>query len=125
MKNFIFRTLFTTTLHSREKTDVLLPGVSSNMMNLLLEYAYLRSISINNENVYQLLVTADYLNVLGVLELCCEYLRQNLAPENCISVMRFAREHFCKGLENSTYRYVMRYFVQVIKLPLPPRSCVQ
>ncbi|XP_034181650.1 kelch-like protein 10 isoform X1 [Osmia lignaria lignaria] len=108
-----FRTLFTTTLHSREKTDVLLPGVSSNMMNLLLEYAYLRSISINNENVYQLLVTADYLNVLGVLELCCEYLKQNLAAENCISVMRFAREHFCKGLENSTYRYVMRYFVQV------------
>ncbi|XP_043590171.1 kelch-like protein 10 isoform X1 [Bombus pyrosoma] len=108
-----FRTLFTTTLHSREKTDVLLPGVSSNMMNLLLEYAYLRSINVNNENVCQLLVTADYLNILGVLDFCCEYLKQNLAPENCISIMRFAREHFCKGLENSAYRYVMRHFVQV------------
>ncbi|CAK9832872.1 Kelch-like protein 10 [Anthophora retusa] len=108
-----FRALFTTTLHSREKTDVLLPGVSSNMMNLLLEYAYLRSINVNNENVCQLLVTADYLNILGVLDLCYEYLKQNLAPENCISVMRFAREHFCKALENSAYRYVMRHFVQV------------
>ncbi|XP_076181587.1 kelch-like protein 10 isoform X1 [Ptiloglossa arizonensis] len=108
-----FRALFTTTLHSREKTDVLLPGVSSNMMNLLLEYAYLRSINVNNENVCQLLVTADYLNILGVLDLCCEFLKKNLAPENCITVMRFAREHFCKGLENSAYRYVMRYFVQV------------
>ncbi|XP_033324832.1 kelch-like protein 10 isoform X1 [Megalopta genalis] len=108
-----FRTLFTTTLHSREKTDVLLPGVSSNMMNLLLEYAYLRSINVNKENVCQLLVTADYLNILGVLDLCSEFLKQNLAPENCISVMRFAREHFCKGLENSAYRYVMRHFVQV------------
>ncbi|KAF3424065.1 hypothetical protein E2986_07162, partial [Frieseomelitta varia] len=108
-----FRTLFTTTLHSREKTDVLLPGVSSNMMNLLLEYAYLRSINVNNENVCQLLVTADYLNILGVLDFCCEYLKQNLAPGNCISIMRFAREHFCKGLENDAYRYVMRHFVQV------------
>ncbi|XP_076181588.1 kelch-like protein 10 isoform X2 [Ptiloglossa arizonensis] len=83
------------------------------MMNLLLEYAYLRSINVNNENVCQLLVTADYLNILGVLDLCCEFLKKNLAPENCITVMRFAREHFCKGLENSAYRYVMRYFVQV------------
>lgn len=97
---------------------MLLPGVSSNMMNLLLEYAYLRSINVNNENVCQLLVTADYLNILGVLDFCCEYLKQNLAPENCISIMRFAREHFCKGLENSAYRYVMRHFVQVITLSL-------
>ncbi|XP_017760257.1 PREDICTED: kelch-like protein 10 [Eufriesea mexicana] len=108
-----FRTLFTTTLHSREKTDVLFPGVSSNMMNLLLEYAYLRSINVNNENVCQLLVTADYLNILGVLDFCCEYLKQSLAAENCISIMRFAREYFCRGLENSAYRYVMRNFVQV------------
>ncbi|XP_014616695.1 PREDICTED: kelch-like protein 10 [Polistes canadensis] len=108
-----FRALFTTTLHSREKTDVLLPGVTSEMMNLLLEYAYLRSLDVNRDNVCQLLVTADYLSILGVLELCCEYLRQNLQPENCIGIVRFAREHFCKGLENDAYRYVMRHFVQV------------
>lgn len=117
-KCIVCRALFTTTLHSREKTDVLLPGVSSNMMNLLLEYAYLRSINVNSENVCQLLVTADYLNILGVLDLCCEYLKSNLAPENCISVMRFAREHSCKGLESSAYRYVMRHFVQVVILAL-------
>ncbi|KAI4504462.1 hypothetical protein M0802_000012 [Mischocyttarus mexicanus] len=99
-----FRALFTTTLHSREKTDVLLPGVNSEMMNLLLEYAYLRSLDVNRDNVCQLLVTADYLSILGVLELCCEFLRQHLEPENCIGIMRFAREHFCKGLENDAYQ---------------------
>lgn len=112
-KNFYCRALFTTTLHSREKTDILLPGVTSEMMNLLLEYAYLRSLDVNRDNVCELLVTADYLSILGVLEICCEFLRQNLAPENCIGIMRFAREHFCKGLENDAYRYVMRHFVQV------------
>ncbi|XP_018309372.1 kelch-like protein 10 isoform X3 [Mycetomoellerius zeteki] len=60
-----FRTLFTTTLHSREKTDVLLPGVTSPMMNLLLEYAYLRSIDVNRENVCELLTTADYLSIVS------------------------------------------------------------
>ncbi|XP_018371146.1 PREDICTED: kelch-like protein 10 isoform X4 [Trachymyrmex cornetzi] len=60
-----FRTLFTTTLHSREKTDVLLPGVTSPIMNLLLEYAYLRSIDVSRENVCELLTTADYLSIVS------------------------------------------------------------
>jgi hypothetical protein len=38
-----FRTLFTTTLHSKEKTDVL-PGVTSQTMTLMLEYSYMRSV---------------------------------------------------------------------------------
>ncbi|XP_033212650.1 kelch-like protein 10 isoform X2 [Belonocnema kinseyi] len=116
LENFhevVSRALFTTTLHSREKTDVLLPGVSSRTMNLLLEYAYLRSLEVTRENVCQLLITADYLSILGVLELCCDYLRENLAAENCIGVMKFAREHFCRGLEADAHRFVMRHFVQV------------
>lgn len=113
MPNSFCRTLFTTTLHSREKTDVLLPGVTSPMMNLLLEYAYLRSIDVNRENVCELLTTADYLSILGVLDLCCDYLRDNLAPENCIGVMRFARQHFCKKLENDAYRFIVGHFVEV------------
>lgn len=83
------------------------------MMNLLLEYAYLRSIDVNRENVCELLTTADYLSILGVLELCCDYLRDNLAPENCIGVMRFARQHFCKKLENDAYRFIVGHFVEV------------
>ncbi|EZA52628.1 kelch-like protein 10 [Ooceraea biroi] len=108
-----FRALFTTTLHCREKTDVLLPGVTSPMMNLLLEYAYLRSIDVNRENVCELLIMADYLSILGVLELCCDYLRDNLAPENCIEVMGFARQRFCKKLENDAYRFIVGHFVEV------------
>lgn len=87
-------------------------------MNLLLEYAYLRTLDINNDNVCQLLITADYLNIIGVLDLCCNYLTENLVPANCIGILRFAREHFCRGLEVDTYRYVMRNFVQVIKIKL-------
>ena len=83
-------------------------------MNLLLEYAYLRSLEVKRKNVCQLLITADYLSILGVLDLCCDYLRENLAPENCIGVMKFAREHFCRGLEADAHRYVMRHFVQVL-----------
>ncbi|KAJ8669832.1 hypothetical protein QAD02_001091 [Eretmocerus hayati] len=108
-----FRTLFTTTLHSKDETNFLLPNVTSKIMNLLLEYAYLRTLDVKGENVCELLITADYLSIFGVVELCCNYLVQNLTPENCISIMIFAREHFCKGLEKEAYRYILRNFVEV------------
>ncbi|KAL1139483.1 hypothetical protein AAG570_006467 [Ranatra chinensis] len=108
-----FRSLFTTTLHSSEQTDILLPGVNAEVMNALLEYAYLRKIHLNAENVSKMLTTADYLSILGVLDLCCEYLKENLRPENCIGILIFARDHFCKKLEESALMYVMRNFVEV------------
>ncbi|XP_052132826.1 kelch-like protein 10, partial [Frankliniella occidentalis] len=108
-----FRALFTTTLHCREMTDILLHGVTSDTMTLILEYAYLRSLEITRCNVCQLLVTADYLCVLGVLDMCCEFLKTNMAPDNCIGILMFARDHFCTALEGEAHQYVMRHFVQV------------
>ncbi|OXU26941.1 hypothetical protein TSAR_013831 [Trichomalopsis sarcophagae] len=108
-----FRTLFTTTLNPKNNTEFLVSNVSSKIMNLLLEYAYLRTIDIKQEDVCELLITADYLVIDGVLELCCDFLRRSLTVKNCIGIMIFAREHFCKDLEKEARRYLLRYFVQV------------
>lgn len=95
------------------KTEVLLPGVSSDMMRTLLTYIYLRKLNVDENNVYELLMTADYLSILGVLEVCCQFLESKLNPLNCIGVMLFARSHFCKKLAETSWRYIMRHFVQV------------
>ncbi|KAJ8967473.1 hypothetical protein NQ314_002787 [Rhamnusium bicolor] len=108
-----FRALFTTTLHSRDKNRVQLPGVTSEMLQKLLVYIYLRKLEINQDNVYSLLITADYLSILGVLELCCEFLEQTLHPKTCIGVLTFARNHFCRELAASTWTYIMRNFSQI------------
>lgn len=85
-------------------------------MNILLEYAYLRTLDVKRENVCELLTKADYLSFSGVVDLCCDYLRANLSPENCIGIMCFAKEYFCEGLEKDARLYIMRNFVLVIIL---------
>lgn len=112
------RALFTTTLHGKNKTNVLLPGVSSEMMSALLSYIYLRKLNVTEENVYKLLTTADYLSILGVLEICCNFLEFKMNPYNCISIMLFARTHFCRKLAECAWKYIMRYFVQVAALSI-------
>jgi kelch-like protein 10 len=122
-----FRTLFTTTLHSKEKTDIHLPGVDSETLTLILDYCYTRKVDINQENVSQLLVSADYLIVPGLVELCCDFFKSMLAPENCIGIMRFARDHGCPSLEEAARRFVTSNFTQISQqseelLELPPED---
>jgi hypothetical protein len=107
-----FMTLFTTPLHCTERTDVLLPGVTSETMTLILEYVYMRSVDINQENVCTLLISADYLRMSGLLELCRNFLESMLTPENCIGIMRFPRV-YSSCLEGDACCFVMRNFVQV------------
>ncbi|KAI4460549.1 kelch protein [Holotrichia oblita] len=108
-----FKALFTTTLHGKNKTNVLLPGVSSDMMNALLSYIYLRKLNVTEDNVYKLLTTADYLSILGVLEICCNFLEYKMSPSNCIGIMLFARSHFCRKLADAAWKYIMRFFVAI------------
>lgn len=83
------------------------------MMHTLLSYIYLRKLNVTEDNVYKLLTTADYLSILGVLEICCEFLKSKLSPTNAIGIMLFARNHFCRNLAESAWQYVMRYFVSI------------
>jgi kelch-like protein 10 len=121
-----FMTLFTTPLHYTERTDILLPGVTSETMSLILEYAYMRSVDINQENVSTLFVSADYLIMPGLLELCCDFLKSIFTPENCIGIMLFARD-YSSGLEGDARCFVMHNFEHVSQqsdelLELPPEE---
>lgn len=90
-----------------------LPGVNTEMLQKLLGYIYLRKLDINDNNVYPLLITADYLSILGVLDMCCKYLERTLTPKNCIGVLIFARNHFCHDLAKNTWKYIMKNFTQI------------
>jgi hypothetical protein len=57
----------------------------------ILRYAYYGTVDIDEDNVCELLQTSDYLRVPGIVQLCCDFLNNNLDPENCIDVMRYAR----------------------------------
>ncbi|XP_039284785.1 kelch-like protein 10 [Nilaparvata lugens] len=108
-----FRTLFTTTLNGKDRTKIELPGVDSNTMKLILEYVYLRRLRITSENVGTLLVTADFLGLLGIIHLCCQFLKKHINPKNCMGILKFARDHFCYDLEDEVLRYILRDFVTI------------
>lgn len=81
-----FKALFTNSLKAgrTEATEVAIGSVPGEIFGLILDYAYTGTCNVTAENVEQLLPLADQFEVLGVIQLCCMFLLQELKPENCL-----------------------------------------
>lgn len=91
----------------QERTDVSL-DISSNVLQLLLDYVYTGRCDVTHSNVQWLLPAADIYEILGVVELCCRYLLHEMRPENCLGIYNFSSHYFChelakKGKSNTFY----------------------
>ncbi|KDR11663.1 kelch-like protein 10 [Zootermopsis nevadensis] len=113
MRSTYFRQLFTTTLHKSEETDILLHGISSDLMTPILDCVYYREFDIRSDNACRLLVAADHLCIPDVTEPCCDFLKDTMDADNCIGIMQLARFHFFADLETHARRFVLRHFVQL------------
>lgn len=81
-----FKALFTNSLKvgKTETTEVAISSVPGEIFSLILDYAYTGTCDVNVDNVEQLLPFADQFEVLGIVQLCCQFLLQELRPDNCL-----------------------------------------
>ncbi|XP_062572493.1 kelch-like protein 10 [Saccostrea cucullata] len=109
-----FRTLFTSEFFQKNTKEVVITGVSADIMSLIIDYAYTRSSAVTSDNIERLLPAADQFHVLGLVSYCCDFLMSQLTAENCIGIIRFAKNYFCPNLENAAYRFLMIYITDVV-----------
>jgi kelch-like protein 10 len=108
-----FRDLFTHEVHKTEKREVIIPGVSANVMRLIVDYAYTKEAHITAENVEIVLPVADQFHVNGLVKACCDFLISRLSADNCIGIRNFAHAYFCHNLERTAHRFLMQNFQEV------------
>eukprot|EP00803_Ostreobium_quekettii_P007929 evm.model.scf_841EXC.7 EVM.evm.TU.scf_841EXC.7 scf_841EXC:48893-54188(+) len=121
-----FRALFTGTGQSmREHQQRLtsgqsvvdLLGVDSAGLERVLGAVYARKLEVSPENLEILLSCSNQLEVLPVQEVCCQYLRRCMQPENCLQVLQLAERYNCVELEQEVLHYVCGKFSDVLQLP--------
>ncbi|XP_063993173.1 kelch-like protein 10 isoform X2 [Diachasmimorpha longicaudata] len=113
-----FRALFTNSLQvpgKSEKSEVSLDTAPGAMFSLILDYAYTGTCNVTVDNVEQLLPLADLLEVLGVVQLCCQLLIAELKADNCLGIYKFARHYFCNELESKSRKYIRHHFTEILK----------
>eukprot|EP00731_Ephydatia_muelleri_P007709 Em0004g47a len=97
---------------SRQR-KVTLNGIDWPTLDLLLRFMYTASVDISEANVQNLLSGANLLQLLPVVEACCQFLSARLDPENCLGIALFAEAHGCTGLRDTSWRYAVDRFREV------------
>ncbi|XP_060761234.1 kelch-like protein 10 [Neoarius graeffei] len=111
-----FTALFTSSYCPPDKHEYSIPDISSEMMELIMEYAYTYRVHITEENVHELLITADYLMVRSLVSECCAFLKAQLCLENCIGIWCFACVHAFEKLKQQAFRFILHNFEEMVRI---------
>ncbi|EHB02827.1 Kelch-like protein 10 [Heterocephalus glaber] len=111
-----FRALFTSGWNNTEKKVYNIPGVSPDMMKLIIEYAYTRTVPITPDNVEKLLAAADQFNIMGIVRGCCEFLKSKLCLDNCIGICKLTDYYYCPELRQKAYMFILHNFEEMMKV---------
>ncbi|GIY31872.1 hypothetical protein CEXT_91251 [Caerostris extrusa] len=105
-----FRTVFTTSLVDincgdgpQVRTFIVIPNVSSAMLEVIIQYAYSGVTLVSEDNVQTLLPAADQFNVQGIVKVCTDFLVSKMEPSNCLGIWRFGKEYFLFELEKESF----------------------
>eukprot|EP00112_Aurelia_sp_Birch-Aquarium-sp1_P005308 Seg160.4 transcript_id=Seg160.4/GoldUCD/mRNA.D3Y31 product="Kelch-like protein 3" protein_id=Seg160.4/GoldUCD/D3Y31 len=109
-----FYAMFTADLSESKQEVVTLKEVDPDALELLIEYCYTAEVPINEENVQTLLPAAGLLQLNDVINACCEFLKSQLHPTNCLGIRLFADMHSCRDLMQAAHSYIEQHFTEVM-----------
>ncbi|XP_039978414.1 kelch-like protein 10 [Xiphias gladius] len=89
-------------------------GLSPDTMQLIIEFAYTNSISVTENNVQDLMLAADMLNIMDVVQTCSDFFCEEFCPENCIGIWQFTKICFSSELQCKAYCYITDHFEEVV-----------
>ncbi|KAL3212691.1 hypothetical protein MRX96_035825 [Rhipicephalus microplus] len=102
----VLQALFSVNQGSR--CDVLLQDVSASTMDALLGYCYSNKLCLNENNVTEILATADMLLMDEARNQCLHYLLRNLRIENCLGMASLVQWYHCPNFSKAVLSYVWR-----------------
>ncbi|XP_031574419.1 kelch-like protein diablo [Actinia tenebrosa] len=110
-----FRAMFTGGLLESRQSTVTLQELEESAMEAMVDFFYSGKIQISELNVQDLLHIACLLQVQSVKKACCEFLKRQLSPENCIGICALADAHSCRELLTTSELFARNHFVEVVQ----------
>ena len=83
-------------------------------MDILIDFCYTSSIVVEENNVQTLLPAACLLQLAEIQDVCCEFLKRQLDPSNCLGIRAFADTHACRELLRIADKFTQHNFQEVM-----------
>ncbi len=139
-----FRAMFTGELAESRQTEVTIRDVDETAMSILIDFCYTAYIVVEESNVqtllpaacllqvsvlggrlFQLFLTLSYslsLQLEEIQEVCCEFLKRQLDPSNCLGIRSFADTHACRDLLRVADKFTQNNFQEASPRSWIPRG---
>ncbi|KAH7956418.1 hypothetical protein HPB52_009257 [Rhipicephalus sanguineus] len=98
----VFQALFSVEYGGR--CDVMLQNVTASTMGALLGFYYSNKLGLNEDNVTEILATADMLLMDQVRNLCLHYMLRNMDTENCLGMAALAQWYHFPNFNRAVWR---------------------
>jgi hypothetical protein len=110
-----FRAMFTGQLLESSKSVIKLKDLEGESLQDIVEFMYTSSITINDDNVESLLNAASVFQVIEIVNVCCEFLKEQLHPSNCLGIAAVADRFSCEELLDEANKFTVKNFNQIVK----------
>lgn len=110
-----FRAMFTGKLRESRNETITLKGVTGESLRCIVRFIYSSSIDVNETNVDDILSASDLFQMKEIKNVCCQFLKEQLHPSNCLGIAAVAGGFSCEELWSEARKYAVKHFTQVIK----------
>ena len=108
-----FHAMFTSELAESHQTEVNIKDIDEVAMELLVDFCYTSTVTVEESNVQMLLPAACLLQLAEIQDICCEFLKRQLDPSNCLGIRAFADTHACRDLLRIADKFTQHNFQEV------------
>ena len=105
-----FRAMFTGCLAESSKEKIKLIDIEGKSLREVIEFMYTSSVSITDDNVESLLKAASVFQLIEIVNVCCEFLKEQLHPSNCLGIAALADTFSCEELLNEANKFTVKNF---------------
>ncbi|TEA37804.1 hypothetical protein DBR06_SOUSAS1410023 [Sousa chinensis] len=108
-----FRAMFCSNFRESSEPKVQLKGLDSATLERIILYVYTGEAHITVEGVLPLMEAASMLQYPRLLEACSSFLQSQLAPSNCLGMIRLSEIFSCETLRKKAREVALTYFPEV------------
>ncbi|XP_050421438.1 kelch-like protein 2 [Adelges cooleyi] len=110
----VFYTMFSGQFKESNKKEILVKEIDSEILELVVKFAYTCKLDIKKNNCVKLLMAADMYRLKYIKELCFQNIKENINPSNCVSFMKNSKLISDEKIYNFCWSYFLNNFATIV-----------
>ena len=81
-----------------------------DVVETIIQYLYSGTISLNGENIIDIIITSSYMQQDDLSKICMDFLMKNISCKTAHILLKFAEENFMHKLNDRVMKYIEKKF---------------